>query len=141
MVDVVTIPSGVAGLLPIISGTINGFQIIHAHVRTAKKCIKHIADLEMEFEVQQENFLTECVILLRKSGEDDKIAQAMVANPVHARWADQLLENRLKGRLERVYSLCQKIIERIHQVQQELILELQGFEEVRTLRAKVSVAS
>jgi hypothetical protein len=128
------------GLLPLISEAIKSFQIIRAGIRTARKCAKDIEDLELSLDVQQIIFRTECLFLIQNGDQGQKVAHAMINDLSHDRWEDHSLEGHIEERSKEIYCICQRTIKGIHEIQQQLIIELQGFQEVKNLRIKVSTA-
>jgi hypothetical protein len=141
MSDPVSIGLGVAGLLPVILETIKAFRTIREGVKTARKCDKEIEQLERDLKIQRGRFRNECVLLLQhNNGDDTKRTQEMITDPSHHNWTDAMLETRLQERLKESYDLCRMIVERIYDVQQQLISDLDCFGEIRRLKAKVSTS-
>jgi hypothetical protein len=132
---------GVAGVAPVLVEAIRTFMKISQCVRTARKCVKNLRDIELDLEIQQGRFLNESIFLLQSAGEDEIVCRRMVADAKHANWNDNSLEEDIRLRLGHSYELCKRIIARTRDIQQDVMEHLKGFEIVQSHKESVSVIS
>jgi len=125
------------GVVPVIVEAIRAYRKIHAHVKIARKCSKHLNDICLNLETQRIRFLNECILLLKQTGHDEAMGQSMIANTKHENWTDNLLEARIQRHLGESYGLCQRIISRISELQSEVARLLECFDKLKTQKAKV----
>jgi len=137
MAEPIGLALGVAGLLPVVVEVLEAFKAIRAGIKTARKCVKEIKEIELPLDVQRVRFHNECVLLLRQSGEDDNETKAMLAHLLHPKWRDEKVEHRLFRCLDQSYGTCRRIIENLQGVQEQLLTELHCFDVVRRKRVKV----
>jgi hypothetical protein len=138
MADPQSLGLGVAGLVPAILETIKAFRTIRAKTKIARKCDRALDEVEKDLRIQRIRFKNECILLLQQEGEDSRSIQEMIGNPSHQSWTNISLESRLQERLQESYDVFRLIVERINDVQEQLISDLGCFGEVRSAKAKVS---
>lgn len=133
-----SISLGVAGVIPVIAQAIKAFQILKTRIHTARKCGEKLKDLKFDIEVQEHRLFNECVLLLHASGQSQTDTDQMIKNLGDDRWEDNSLDARLQEKLKRSYNICSRLIERMNNDLQSLIVDLCGFEEVEKVKQKVS---
>lgn len=128
----------VVGVLPVIAASIKGIKILRDSIRTARKCIKHLDDIELNIETQQVRFLNECILLLRQAGKDEASCSALIANPDHPGWTtEETIEESIRKLLGTTYDICRKIVGKITEITEDAKKELNCFDVVRKEKQKV----
>jgi hypothetical protein len=129
----------VIGVVPVLVGCIKAIEVLSTLVKTARRCIKELDDLNLDLETQRVLFLNECALLLQQAGEDGPVSKSMAADPSHANWENSgTLDYRIQQSLGHSYELRKKIFSRIQEISEEAIDHLQDFEVVRSQKVKVS---
>jgi hypothetical protein len=138
MADPQSLGLGIIGVVPAILETIKAFKTIREKVKIARKCDRALDEMEKDLRIQQGRFKNECILLLQHEGKDSRSIQEMIGDPSHQSWTNIALEDRLQERLKGSYDVLQLIVEKIHDVQEQLISDLDCFGQVRSAKAKVS---
>lgn len=128
---------GAVGLVPVLVETLKAYKTIHSYIRTARKCVKKLEDIELDLEIQRERFLNEWTLLLKAAGVDEKNRGGMLRDPEHKGWNDAL-ETKMQSSLGLTCELCWKILVRVAATQRDMTEMLAHFEKVRNGKESVS---
>lgn len=131
----------VAGLavgvvLPVVVEAIKAYSSTRKKIKTYRGYSGELHRLYRRLDVQRQNFLNECQLILREVVDDP---EDMVDNVNHYAWRDRQLDQRLEERLLKNCESCVWIVENIQERLASIDEELGCFDILRAEKLQVSL--